>query len=115
MMDGTAEIISGFLSFGMLHIKTSGFQPWQWLMITTGILTLITAGALVPGKRCLLGEASSPKANRTQPRLGDWKLSSGERKSEKSSDEFEFESQAEREWLSGSTRLISTLRRRQAS
>ncbi|THH07930.1 hypothetical protein EW146_g9157 [Bondarzewia mesenterica] len=43
LMNGTAQIISGFISFGSLHIKTSGFQPWQWLMIITGMLTLITA------------------------------------------------------------------------
>ncbi|KAH9886673.1 MFS general substrate transporter [Cubamyces lactineus] len=43
LMNGTAQIISGFLSFGTLHIKTSKFEPWQWLMIITGILTLITA------------------------------------------------------------------------
>ncbi|OJT11345.1 hypothetical protein TRAPUB_12145 [Trametes pubescens] len=45
LMNGTAQIISGFLSFGTLHIKTSNFEPWQWLMIITGILTLITAVA----------------------------------------------------------------------
>ncbi|KAI8996298.1 MFS general substrate transporter [Trametes punicea] len=38
-----SQIISGFLSFGALHIKTEKFEPWQWLMIITGILTLITA------------------------------------------------------------------------
>ncbi|OSD00722.1 MFS general substrate transporter [Trametes coccinea BRFM310] len=43
LMNGTAQIISGFLSFGTLHIKTGKFEPWQWLMIITGILTLITA------------------------------------------------------------------------
>jgi MFS family permease len=43
LMNGTAQIISGFISFGTLHIHTTGFQPWQWLMIITGILTLITA------------------------------------------------------------------------
>ncbi|KAJ7508955.1 major facilitator superfamily domain-containing protein [Mycena galericulata] len=43
LMNGTAQIISGFISFGSLHIKTSGFEPWQWLMIITGILTLITS------------------------------------------------------------------------
>jgi drug/metabolite transporter (DMT)-like permease len=36
-----AQIISSFISFGTLHIKTSGFEPWQWLMIITGILTFI--------------------------------------------------------------------------
>jgi hypothetical protein len=25
-----AQIISGFLSFGTLHIKTGNFEPWQW-------------------------------------------------------------------------------------
>lgn len=43
LMNGTAQIISGFLSFGSLHIHTSGFEPWQWLMIITGALTLITS------------------------------------------------------------------------
>ncbi|KAI0268093.1 MFS general substrate transporter [Gloeopeniophorella convolvens] len=43
LMNGTAQIISGFISFGSLHIHTSGFEPWQWLMIITGTLTLITA------------------------------------------------------------------------
>ncbi|KAF8500319.1 MFS general substrate transporter [Russula emetica] len=39
----TAQIIIGFISFGILHIHTTGLQPWQWLMIITGTLTLITA------------------------------------------------------------------------
>ncbi|KAF8480336.1 major facilitator superfamily domain-containing protein [Russula ochroleuca] len=43
LIDVAAQIISGFISFGTLHIHTTGFQPWQWLMIITGILTLITA------------------------------------------------------------------------
>ncbi|KAI0252933.1 major facilitator superfamily domain-containing protein [Lactifluus subvellereus] len=43
LMNGTAQIISGFISYGTLHIHTGGFQPWQWLMIITGILTLFTA------------------------------------------------------------------------
>ncbi|OJA17948.1 hypothetical protein AZE42_08561 [Rhizopogon vesiculosus] len=38
-----AQIISGFISFGVLHIETGGFKPWQWLMIITGLLTLILA------------------------------------------------------------------------
>ncbi|KAG6919497.1 hypothetical protein DXG01_005086 [Tephrocybe rancida] len=45
LMNGTAQIISGFISYGTLHIKTSGFEPWQWLMIITGIITLIVAVA----------------------------------------------------------------------
>ncbi|KAJ7600720.1 MFS general substrate transporter [Mycena floridula] len=43
LMNGTAQIISGFISFGSLHIRMNGFEPWQWLMIITGLLTLITA------------------------------------------------------------------------
>ncbi|KAJ7100458.1 MFS general substrate transporter [Mycena epipterygia] len=43
LMNGTAQIIVSFISFGTLHIRTSGFEPWQWLMIITGILTLITS------------------------------------------------------------------------
>ncbi|SJL04531.1 related to permease of the major facilitator superfamily [Armillaria ostoyae] len=30
LMNGTAQIISGFISFGTLHIKTGTFEPWQW-------------------------------------------------------------------------------------
>jgi len=43
LMNGTAQIISGFISFGSLHIHTGGLESWQWLMIITGALTLITA------------------------------------------------------------------------
>ncbi|KAH9942119.1 MFS general substrate transporter [Amylocystis lapponica] len=43
LMNGTAQIISGFISWGTLHIKTTGFEPWQWLMSITGMLTLVTA------------------------------------------------------------------------
>ena len=39
----TAQIIIGFISFGTLHTHTSNFEPWQWLVIITGILTLITS------------------------------------------------------------------------
>jgi ACS family allantoate permease-like MFS transporter len=42
-MNGTAQIISGFLAFGVLHIKTDGFAPWQWFMIITGAITFATA------------------------------------------------------------------------
>ncbi|KAJ7851189.1 MFS general substrate transporter [Mycena leptocephala] len=40
-----SQIISGFISFGTLHIKTSKFEPWQWLMVITGILTLLTSAS----------------------------------------------------------------------
>ncbi|KAF5365556.1 hypothetical protein D9757_010907 [Collybiopsis confluens] len=43
LMNGTAQIISGFISFGSLHIKTSGFEPWQWLMVITGVITFFTS------------------------------------------------------------------------
>lgn len=26
----SAQIMSGFISFGTLHIHTEGFEPWQW-------------------------------------------------------------------------------------
>ncbi|KAI0053755.1 MFS general substrate transporter [Auriscalpium vulgare] len=45
LMNGTAQIISGFLSFGALHIHTPKFEPWQWLMVITGFLTLLTSVA----------------------------------------------------------------------
>jgi len=43
LMNGTAQIISSFISFGSLHIHTGRFEPWQWLMIITGTFTVITA------------------------------------------------------------------------
>ncbi|KAF7309172.1 MFS general substrate transporter [Mycena kentingensis (nom. inval.)] len=43
LMNGTAQIISGFISFGTLHIHTPAFEPWQWLMVITGTLTFITS------------------------------------------------------------------------
>jgi len=43
LMNGAAQIISGFISFGTLHINTKTFEPWQWLMIITGTLTLFTS------------------------------------------------------------------------
>ena len=30
LTDVAAQIIDGFISFGVLHIHTSGFEPWQW-------------------------------------------------------------------------------------
>ena len=26
----TGQIMSGFISFGALHVQTTGFEPWQW-------------------------------------------------------------------------------------
>ncbi|KAJ6627716.1 MFS general substrate transporter [Mycena sp. CBHHK59/15] len=45
LMNGTAQIISGFISFGCLHIKTDPFEPWQWLMVITGLITFVIAAA----------------------------------------------------------------------
>ena len=42
-MSGPAIIFLGLLAFGCLHINTPGFEPWQWLAIITGVLTLITS------------------------------------------------------------------------
>ncbi|KAJ3503744.1 hypothetical protein NLJ89_g8297 [Agrocybe chaxingu] len=43
LMNGVAQIISGFIAFGTLHIRAGSFEAWQWLMIITGVLTLLTA------------------------------------------------------------------------
>ncbi|KAF7314783.1 Membrane transporter [Mycena kentingensis (nom. inval.)] len=45
LMNGIAQVVSGFISFGTLHIHTEKFEPWQWLMIITGIITFCTAVA----------------------------------------------------------------------
>jgi hypothetical protein len=41
-MGVAAKIISGFISFGTLHLHTTGFEPWQWydqVQHLTNILT----------------------------------------------------------------------------
>ncbi|CAA7271463.1 unnamed protein product [Cyclocybe aegerita] len=43
LMNGFAIIFLGFVSFGVLHTQTENFMPWQWLMVITGIITLVTA------------------------------------------------------------------------
>lgn len=64
LMNGIAAIILGFVAFGVLHITSGSFAPWQWcvhtlafirfslrsfahytcrLMIITGLITLITS------------------------------------------------------------------------
>ncbi|SJL13496.1 uncharacterized protein ARMOST_16940 [Armillaria ostoyae] len=43
LMDGSAQIISGFISFGTLHMKTNSLTAWQWLMIILGALTMVTS------------------------------------------------------------------------
>ncbi|KAJ7907544.1 major facilitator superfamily domain-containing protein [Mycena leptocephala] len=44
-MNGFAQIISGFLSFGILHMKPGKLDAWQWLMIITGLMTFVIAVA----------------------------------------------------------------------
>ncbi|KAF7345820.1 MFS general substrate transporter [Mycena venus] len=73
LMNGTAQIISGFISFGTLHIKVSRLEPWQWLMIITGILTLITAAlfwrVLLPrlSHKCVVSGAPGTRSGRHAP------------------------------------------------
>ncbi|KAL5511766.1 hypothetical protein ACEPAH_4984 [Sanghuangporus vaninii] len=43
LMNGLAVIIIGFISFGVLHTKTDNLEPWQWLFIITGLMTLVVA------------------------------------------------------------------------
>ncbi|KAK7055772.1 MFS general substrate transporter [Favolaschia claudopus] len=43
LMNGFAQIVAGFISFGALHIKTPRFEPWQWLMIITGLITFVVS------------------------------------------------------------------------
>ncbi|EJC97572.1 MFS general substrate transporter [Fomitiporia mediterranea MF3/22] len=43
LMNGIAEITGGFLAFAALHIKTANFEPWKWLMIICGIITIVAA------------------------------------------------------------------------
>ncbi|KAF9227795.1 MFS general substrate transporter [Gyrodon lividus] len=43
LMNGFAVIILGFVSYGVLHTHTPNFMPWQWLMIITGTITLVTS------------------------------------------------------------------------
>ncbi|KAK0484054.1 major facilitator superfamily domain-containing protein [Armillaria novae-zelandiae] len=43
LMNGFAIIFLGFVAFGVLHTRTGTFMPWQWLMIITGLITLISS------------------------------------------------------------------------
>ncbi|KAI0065984.1 MFS general substrate transporter [Artomyces pyxidatus] len=45
VMGGVAQIVGGLVSFASLHIHTKNFQPWQWFLVITGVLTLLTAVA----------------------------------------------------------------------
>ncbi|KAF9029324.1 MFS general substrate transporter [Hymenopellis radicata] len=39
---GLASIVSSFISYGVLHIKHSRLEPWQWFMIIIGMITFVT-------------------------------------------------------------------------
>ncbi|PCH37794.1 MFS general substrate transporter [Wolfiporia cocos MD-104 SS10] len=43
LMNGFAVIVLGLVAYGTLHIKSSVLEPWQWLMLITGIITLIVS------------------------------------------------------------------------
>ncbi|KIK64287.1 hypothetical protein GYMLUDRAFT_410740 [Collybiopsis luxurians FD-317 M1] len=43
LMNGTAQIVLAFVAYGTLHITHSKLEPWQWLMMITGLLTLVLA------------------------------------------------------------------------
>ncbi|KAI9571433.1 major facilitator superfamily domain-containing protein [Boletus coccyginus] len=43
LMNGFAVIILGFIAYGVLYTHTPNFMPWQWLMIITGTITLLTS------------------------------------------------------------------------
>jgi hypothetical protein len=42
-MNGIGIIFLGLVAFGCIHIHTPRFEPWQWLVTITGILTLVTS------------------------------------------------------------------------
>ncbi|KAL7893525.1 MFS general substrate transporter [Trichoderma sp. SZMC 28014] len=37
----SSPITSGFLSYGVLWINTGSFHPWKWLMVITGVITIV--------------------------------------------------------------------------
>ncbi|KAI0819031.1 MFS general substrate transporter [Irpex lacteus] len=43
LMNGAAIILLGLVSYGFLHSHTHSFMPWQWLMIFTGLITLVVS------------------------------------------------------------------------
>ncbi|KAJ3484592.1 hypothetical protein NLI96_g5532 [Meripilus lineatus] len=43
LMNGTAIILLGLIAYGTSFTSTENFEPWQWLMIITGVITLIVA------------------------------------------------------------------------
>ncbi|KAI0807659.1 MFS general substrate transporter [Fomes fomentarius] len=43
LMNGAAIIMLGLVAYGTLHIHHDVLEAWQWLMIITGIITLVVA------------------------------------------------------------------------
>ncbi|KAF8077689.1 major facilitator superfamily domain-containing protein [Lyophyllum atratum] len=43
LMNGAGIIFLGLIAFGLIHTKTPNFHPWQWLMIITGLVTLVVS------------------------------------------------------------------------
>ncbi|KAG6860580.1 hypothetical protein C0995_009629 [Termitomyces sp. Mi166 len=43
LMNGAAVIFLGLISFGLIHTHEDNFHPWQWLMIITGLVTLVVS------------------------------------------------------------------------
>ncbi|KAG5352344.1 hypothetical protein C0989_002726 [Termitomyces sp. Mn162] len=44
LMNGAAAIFLGLVAFGFIHTHNDNFHPWQWLMILTGLVTLVVSG-----------------------------------------------------------------------
>ncbi|GLB34691.1 putative membrane transporter [Lyophyllum shimeji] len=43
LMNGFGIIFLGLIAFGLIHTKTKNFHPWQWLMVITGLITLVVS------------------------------------------------------------------------
>lgn len=41
LMNGTAQIFSGLVSYGTIHLKTETIAPWQVYMIICGVITFV--------------------------------------------------------------------------
>lgn len=41
LMNGTAQIFSGFVSFGTWHLESDAIHPWQLYMIICGLITFV--------------------------------------------------------------------------
>lgn len=42
LMNGIAAIILGFVAFGVLHITSGSFAPWQWCVHTLAFIRSLT-------------------------------------------------------------------------